>query len=166
MKPFQVSILALLLSFLSLVSLYKSWFIFNSYVYFIVSLIILLFYLVVRRKEGVSKKSDRIVILSSSLFLVSLVSSWVYHNWKLTNLLNSETMMKISLIILFILALYGNFVFIRAEDSYKRKRGNQRIKQSPKEGFIEHFKRKLEQKEEKDTDVVLILGESFDNEDY
>ncbi|MEK4715728.1 hypothetical protein [Sporosarcina sp. FSL K6-5500] len=64
---------------------------------------------------------------SINLFGVMLLSSLVYSSWKMEMFLSQTTMMKLTLVMLVIVTVYLNVVFIRAEISYKKKRGNQRI---------------------------------------
>ena len=56
----------------------------------------------------------------------------------------------------------GKF-FIRAEISYKKKRGNQRIEEQPNKSYFE--KRKEERERIKRGDVRIVLGASTDNDD-
>ena len=72
-------------------------------------------------------------------------------------------MMKITLVLLVTVAVYLNAVFIRAEISYKKKRGNQRIEEQPNKSYFE--KRKVEKERIERGDVRIILGASTDNED-
>ena len=56
-----------------------------------------------------------------------------------------------------------NIVFIQAEISYKKKRGNQRIEEQPNKSYFE--KRKEEKERIKRGDVRIVLGASTDNDD-
>jgi len=71
-------------------------------------------------------------------------------------------MMKLTLVLLGITGVYLNIVFIRAEISYKKKRGNQRIEEQPNKSYFE--KRKEEKERIKRGEVRIILGASTDNE--
>jgi len=56
---------------------------------------------------------------------------------------------------------------MRAEQSYKKKRGNQRIKSEPKKPVMEHL-RELRRREDEEADrnkVTFTLGYSAENED-
>ena len=72
-------------------------------------------------------------------------------------------MMKLTLVLLVIVGVYLNVVFIRAEISYKKKRGNQRIEEQPNKSYFE--KRKVEKERIERGDVRIILGASTDNDD-
>lgn len=67
--------------------------------------------------------------------------------------------------VLGISALYINFVYIRAEQSYKKKRGNQRIRQEPKQGYFEQLREGIFGKKEDKDEIILTIGVSTDNED-
>jgi len=77
--------------------------------------------------------------------------------------LSRLTMMKLTLVLLGITGVYLNIVFIRAEISYKKKRGNQRIEEQPIKSYFE--KRKEEKERIERGEVRIILGASTDNED-
>jgi len=77
--------------------------------------------------------------------------------------LSRLTMMKLTLVLLGITGVYLNIVFIRAEISYKKKRGNQRIEEQPNKSYFE--KRKEEKERIERGEVRIILGVSTDNED-
>ena len=68
-----------------------------------------------------------------------------------------------TLVLLVIVAVYLNVVIIRAEISYKKKRGNQRIEEQPNKSY---FEKRKEEKERIDRgDVRIVLGASTDNDD-
>jgi len=71
--------------------------------------------------------------------------------------------MKLTLVMLGLIGVYLNVVFIRAEISYKKKRGNQRIEEQPNKSYFE--KRKEEKERIERGEVRIILGASTDNED-
>jgi hypothetical protein len=71
--------------------------------------------------------------------------------------------MKMTLVSLVIVAVYLNVVFIRAEISYKKKRGDQRIEEQPNKNYFE--KRKEEKERIQRGDVRVVLGASTDNDD-
>jgi len=77
--------------------------------------------------------------------------------------LSRLTMMKLTLVLLGITGIYLNIVFIRAEISYKKKRGNQRIEEQPNKSYFE--KRKEEKERIERGEVRIVLGISTDNED-
>ena len=77
--------------------------------------------------------------------------------------LSRLTMMKMTLVLLVIVAVYLNVVIVRAEISYKKKRGNQRIEEQPNKSYFEKWK---EEKERiKRGEVRIVLGASTDNND-
>ena len=76
--------------------------------------------------------------------------------------LSRLVMMKLTLVLLGITGVYLNVVFIRAEISYKIKRGNQRIEEQPNNSYLE--RRKEEKKRIERGEVKIILGVSTDNE--
>ena len=77
--------------------------------------------------------------------------------------LSRLTMMKMTLVLLVIVAVYLNVVIVRAEISYKKKRGNQRIEEQPNKSYFE--KRKEERERIKRGEVRIVLGVSTDNDD-
>ena len=79
-----------------------------------------------------------------SLFASMLLSSLVHSAWDMEKFLSRLTMMKMTFVLLVIVAVYLNVVFIRAEISYKKKRGNQRIEEQPNKSYFE--KRKEEKR--------------------
>lgn len=162
-NPSTLSFFSIILSTLILISIYNNWYIFNGLIYLIIGAVLGVIYLFNRRVHSTNKKADKIVIFSISFFLVAVFSSIIYHNWKLTNLISSMSMTKIMIVLLSFLAIYLNVIYIRAEQSYKKKRGNQRIKEEPKQGYIEQFKEAFQKKDGKDKEIVLKLGVSNDN---
>jgi len=72
-------------------------------------------------------------------------------------------MMKLTLVLLGVIGIYLNIVFIRAEISYKKKRGNQRIEEQPNKSYFEKRQEKKERIER--GEVRIILGASTDNGD-
>ena len=68
-----------------------------------------------------------------------------------------------TLVLLVIVAVYLNVVIVRAEISYKKKRGNQRIEEQPNKSYFDKWKegkKRIERGE-----VRIILGASTDKED-
>src|SRR5699024_9131841 len=132
-RDFIVSSVYLFISVILLWFLYDETWLFSSKVYLIVFLAMGIVYLLLRRAYGYAKNTDRMIVLSLSFVVVAILSSVVHSGWKLTNYVESSTMLKISIILLVGIAVYLNAVYLRAEHSYKRKRGNQRLKEEPKE---------------------------------
>ncbi len=98
-----------------------------------------------------------------SLFASMFLSSLVHAAWNMEKFLSRLTMMKMTLVLLVIVAVYLNIVIIRAEISYKKKRGNQRIEEQPNKSYFE--KRKEERERIERGDVRIVLGASTDNDD-
>lgn len=120
-------------------------------------------FIVCRIRPNKNKKLDKLMGFSLTLFGVMLLSSFVYSSWKMEKFLSHFAMMKLTLVLLVIVAVYLNVVFIRAEISYKKKRGNQRIEEQPNKSYFE--KRKEEKERIERGDVRIILGASTDNND-
>lgn len=119
--------------------------------------------IVCRIQPNKNKKLDKLMGFSMTLFGVMLLSSFVYSSWKMEKFLSHFTMMKLTLVLLVVVAVYLNVVFIRAEISYKKKRGNQRIEEQPNKSYFE--KRNEEKERIERGDVRIILGASTDNEE-
>ena len=97
------------------------------------------------------------------LFAAMFLSSLVHSAWNMEKFLSRLTMMKMTLVLLVIVAVYLNVVIVRAEISYKKKRGNQRIEEQPNKSYFE--KRKEEKERIQRGDVRIVLGASTDNDD-
>ena len=93
-----------------------------------------------------------------TLFGAMFFASLIYSIWDMEKFLS-----RLTLVLFGITGVYLNIVFIRAEISYKKKRGNQRIEEQPIKSYFE------KRKEEKDRidrgEVRIILGVSTDNDD-
>lgn len=161
--PALYSLIVFILTTFGLIGLYNEFLIMRPKYYLYIGILFMLIYYFVRRRHSSRKKADKLMILSSSLMFVSMLSSFVNEQWKLTNMISSITMMKILLVLLTIGTVYINFVYVRAEQSYKKKRGNQRIREEPKKSFLEELKESF--KKEDENEVVLTLGISAENED-
>ena len=98
-----------------------------------------------------------------TLFGAMFIASLVYSTWDMEKFLSRLTMMKLTLVLFGITGIYLNIVFIRAEISYKKKRGNQRIEEQPNKSYFE--KRKEEKERIERGEVRIILGASTDNDD-
>lgn len=120
-------------------------------------------YFIVRRLQHRKyKKLDRLMSFTISLLASMILSSLVHAAWNMEKFLSRLTMMKMTLVLLVIVAVYLNVVIIRAEISYKKKRGNQRIEEQPNKSYFE--KRKEERERIKRGEVRIILGGSTDND--
>ncbi|MFZ7947171.1 MULTISPECIES: hypothetical protein [Bacillaceae] len=110
--------------------------------------------------KGRSKKIRRLLVFSLTVYISLLLSSYLYSAWTFDKIFSAAMMMKAILFMLLLLSTYGNFLYMRAESSYKKKRGNQRIKEPAQESMYEKWKnRKQEPKQE----VMIVLGESTEN---
>lgn len=109
-----------------------------------------------------SRKLQRLLVFSLTIYVAMLLSSYLHSVWTFDKIFSAEMIMKAILFMLLLVGVYGNFIYIRAETSYKKKRGNQRIKEPPQESMYEKWKnRKKKSKQE----VMIVLGESTDNEE-
>ena len=88
------------------------------------------------------------------------LASFIYSVWEMEKFLSRLKMMK--LVLAGIIGVYLNVAFIRAEISYKKKRGNQRIEEQPNKSYFE--KRKEETERIERGEVRIILGASTDND--
>lgn len=122
-----------------------------------------IYFIVKRLQQRKSKKLDRVMSFTILLFTSMFLSTLVHSAWDMEKFLSRLTMMKMTLVLLVIVAVYLNVVFIRAEISYKKKRGNQRIEEQPNKSYFE--KRKEERERIKRGDVRIVLGVSTDNDD-
>src|SRR5699024_7801627 len=126
MNPSTISFGSFMLAGLTLISLFNTWFVLNPFIYLILTVVMGVVYFTNMRVNPENRKANKLMILTLSLMGVGIFSSFIYHNWKLTNVISETNMMKFMLILLSFFALYVNVIYIRAEQSYKKKRGNQR----------------------------------------
>ncbi|RKJ46317.1 hypothetical protein D7X33_34315 [Butyricicoccus sp. 1XD8-22] len=165
MLPIVVVCISLLLNIILFFLMYKGVYIPGGKTPFFIALTTATIYLLVGRifGENKSRRLTRWFVFSISLYLAFSLSGLVYHNWKMESLLSSFSMMKISLFVLVAIIVYLNVVYIRAEISYKRKRGNQRIQKEPKKSQIDVWREKKKKQEE---NVISIqLGQSTESEE-
>lgn len=158
-----VVIISLLLTLIGNVSLYKGWYIANVKLLLLIAVFIGILYFYSRSKETSNQKLDMLMKYNLMLYVVLLISSFVYTEWKFENAISSHSVSKLVLILLSLVSLYLGTLFIRAEISYKKKRGNQRIKVFPEKSYFEKLKESRKRKRSKD--VTIVLGVSTDNED-
>lgn len=126
-------------------------------------LTVMVIYFIVRRlQQQKYKKLDRLMSFTMSLFASMFLSSLVHAAWDMGKFLSRITMMKMTLVLFVIVAIYLNIVIVRAEISYKKKRGNQRIEELPNKSYFE--KRKEEMERIKRGDVRILLGASTDRD--
>ena len=166
MIPLQVLIVAIsfLTAALGVTAMYNAVYIPPAKLILIFGLTVTVIYFIVRRlQQRKYKKLDRLMSFTMSLFASMLLSSLVHSAWDMEKFLSRLTMMKMTLVLLVIVAVYLNVVIIRAEISYKKKRGNQRIEEQPNKSYFE--KRKEEKERIERGDVRIVLGASTDNDD-
>lgn len=166
MIPLQVFIVVIsfLLAALGVTSMYNAVYIPSAKLILISGLTtIAIYFLVKRLQQRKYKKLDRLMSFTMSLFASLFLSSLVHSAWDMEKFLSRLTMMKMTLVLLVIVSVYLNVVFIRAEISYKKKRGNQRIEEQPNKSYFE--KRKEEKERIQRGDVRIVLGASTDNDD-
>jgi len=149
---------------LGVIAMYNAVYIPPAKLILIFGLTVTVIYFIVKCiQQRKNKKLDRLMSFTMSLFASMLLSSLVHSAWDMEKFLSRLTMMKMILVLLLIVALYLNVVIVRAEISYKKKRGNQRIEEQPNKSYFE--KRKEERERIKRGDVRIVLGESTDNDD-
>lgn len=112
--------------------------------------------------EKKSAKITRLLIFSLSLYVSISLGSLTYNHWKWESLITSSTMMKIILIVLSVAIIHLNILYIRAEISYKRKRGNIRIQQEQPKN---HVKSWLENRKKNGEELSIQLGVSTETEE-
>jgi len=132
--------------------------------FIILGILTMVIHLVLRYMTQENKrKTNRLVSVTVSIYGVLTVASFTYHQWKFEKFVSATSIMKVVLFLLLFTAIYLNYVVMRAETSYKKKRGNQRIKEQPNETIIQRWKKR--KKSEKSNDIYIVLGESAESED-
>lgn len=122
-----------------------------------------LFYYGFMLSNGIQhKQANRIMLVAVSMYMSIFLSSVLYSVWTFDLMFSALVMAKGVLFLLILLSLYGNVLYMRAVSSYKKKRGNQRIKEPPKESVFSLFRK--HKNESNNKEVYLILGESAENE--
>lgn len=145
--------------------MYKGIYIPNWKIPLIINLIFGLIYLFARFGMAEQKVSNvsKIFTLSTTTYFAYSLSSLVYYHWKMERIISAYSMMKISLIILLLIVSYLNFVYIRAEISYKRKRGNIRIQKEKPKTLAERWKEWREGEDE--NEIIIQLGNSTESDE-
>ncbi|QUW20905.1 hypothetical protein JSQ81_13900 [Sporosarcina sp. Marseille-Q4063] len=163
-----MQVIIVVISFLSaafgVTIMYNAVYIPTAKLILISGLIALVTYFVLKQlQQSKNKKLDKLMSISMTLFGAMFLASLVYSAWDLEKFLSRLTMMKLALVLLGIIGVYLNVVFIRAEISYKKKRGNQRIEEQPNKSYFE--KRREEKEKIQRGNVRIVLGASTDNDD-
>ena len=112
-----------------------------------------------------SKRLDLLVFVSFTLLLVMSLSSLVYMHWEWDSIVSDIFVLKLSLSLFGFLGVYLNIMYMRAESTYRKKRGNQRIRENPSEGHTEFKKELKKSKHKKNDEIVTVLGNSMEHED-
>lgn len=159
-----IAVISFLTAALGVTAMYNAVYIPTAKLILISGLTVTAIYFIVRRlQQQKYKKLDRLMSFTMSLLASMFLSSLVHAAWDMEKFLSRLTMMKMTLVLLVIVAVYLNVVIIRAEISYKKKRGNQRIEEQPNKSYFE--KRKVERERIQRGEVRIVLGASTDNED-
>lgn len=109
------------------------------------------------------KRADQLMIFVLSCNLALFLSSVLYSVWTFDKMFSALALTKVILFLLFLLVVYANALYIRAVTSYKKKRGNQRIKSEKEPNlFTQIFRKKTDAAK---SEVYLTLGEVADNTD-
>lgn len=152
-----IVIVSLVLNLLFLILMFKGVYVPKSGTLFLIALITILVYLFAGHgmKEKKHPHVKKGLIFSLSIYLALIISSIIYHAWKLETIVSAETILKLVLLLTMTVVSYLNFVYIRAEISYKRKRGNQRIQKEQPNYVKEWFKRR---KRKQENEISIVLG--------
>jgi len=135
----------------------------QSYLFIVLMLTTFIFYILKLLKKEDGKIAKRIITLSNTIFVVMIISSLAYEHWQWDQIVNNTTMMKICLVLFGVFGLYLNIMYMRAELVYREKRGNQRIKNEPEEGYTE-FKKATKQQKDKNGEIVTVIGDSLEHD--
>lgn len=159
-----VVIISLVLNFIFLILMFKGVYVPKSGTLSLIALITILVYFIAgyALKEEKHPHVKKGLIFSLSTYLALMISSIMYHAWKLETIVNAETILKLVLLLTMTIVSYLNFVYIRAEISYKRKRGNQRIRKEQPNYIKEWFKRR---KRKQENEISIVLGYAKDSKE-
>lgn len=147
-----------------LLCFYESWFIPSVSFLIMANGIGVLIYVMIRLKvKETNKKMDKWMISMTSIYMCFVVAIFLYHAWTVETLISAYNISKLILTLLLFGAVYLNFVYYRAESSYKKKRSNQRIKNTAKMGYFARKREERERLEKKE--ICLILGYSEENDE-
>lgn len=159
-----VVVVSLVLNILFLILMFKGVYVPKSGMLFLIALITILVYLFASYalKEEKHPHVKKGLVFSLSTYLALTISSMMYHAWTLETMVSAETILKLVLLITMLIVSYLNFVYIRAEISYKRKRGNQRIRKEQPNYIKEWFKRR---KRKQENEISIVLGYAKDSKE-
>ncbi|ALX47717.1 type IV secretory system conjugative DNA transfer family protein [Lentibacillus amyloliquefaciens] len=125
--------------------------------------LVLLYFLTRASKKTNPSKVNRLMSFTITLFIVLTMGSFAFDLWQWEQMVTGEFMMKLTLVLFGILGFYLNIMVMRAESAYRKKRGNQRIKEQPEEGYTEYKKDLKQSKSKKSDDIVTVLGNSLEH---
>lgn len=130
-----------------------------------VAIISIAAYFIVKMVMGENKKqANRIMGMTTGIYTSLFLSSYLYETWTFNKLITNGFLMKVVLFLLLMLTLYASLFLFRMESSYKKKRGNQRIKEEPEQTLMEKWRTK--KKNESNQDVYLVLGEQVETDEH
>lgn len=162
-KTTIVSFVSLTIGTLFLFLIYKFNFVPSVNLIGIVSGLNVIAYFVIKKLTGeTNRKADKMIIVAFSIYMCLFLATILYNVWTLENVVSKMLITKAVLFLLLLGSIYLNLVWIRAEYSYKKKIGNQRIQNTPKKGYFERIKDDRARKAK--NEVCIILGSSTENE--
>lgn len=109
-------------------------------------------------------KLNQLMNVTMSVYVVLFIASLIHYKWIFDRFISASFLSKAVMLLLLLIALYLNFIFIRMESSYKKKRGNQRIKEKSKGTFIEQLKALFKKEQGNPNDIFIFLGEETNDE--
>lgn len=128
-------------------------------------LITIVIYMLLRVIEQESRPNlNRLMTVTMSVYVVLFLGSVIHYEWIFDRFISASFLSRVVMMLLLLVVLYLNFIFMRMESSYKKKRGNQRIKESSKGTFFEQLKGLFKKEQGNPNDIFILLGEVTDNE--
>lgn len=162
-KTTLVGLISLIIGASFVFFIYKNIYMVSADVIGLISGLNVIAYFLTKKLTGeTNKRADKMIIVSFSVYLCLFLSSILYSTWTLESFVSKTVITKTVLFLLLLGAIYLDLVYIRAEYSYKKKIGNQRIQTTMKKGYFEKKKDERERKTRKE--VCIILGQSTENE--
>lgn len=151
-------------SILLVFSFFKDWYVPSNSIIMLTTGLLTIFFVLLRYKSGdVSQFWNRVVILGIGLNFSVIISNLVLKYWTIESFITAHFLSKVILFLLTLIIVYLWYIGVQAERSYKKKIGNQRIQSTKPKGFISKIFAKSK-KEQNNSDVILVLGQSADNE--
>jgi len=141
-----------------LISVYQNWFIPNKLILFILTMMTTGLFAVHKIQQQHKKLKEMTLITTIAIYLVLIFSVAIHDIWVWEAVINKQGMMKLSLVMFSVVALYGIFVYYRAKKSNKRVKGNQQ--HNNKWRVSEREKRRLKESD----GIYLVLGKVYKNE--